>query len=61
MTIAGIMIAAYFIVGALVSALIWLILIASKRHDNKAKNVKRERLEANLFREANSKPGRFQT
>jgi hypothetical protein len=58
---AGILIAAYLIIGALVSALIWVILIASKRRENEAKNVKRGRLESKLFRETNTKPSRFQS
>jgi len=57
---AGILITVYLIVGALVSALIWIVLIASKRRENKAKNVKRERLDSNLFRESSNKPSRFQ-
>jgi hypothetical protein len=56
----GILIAAYLGTGALVSALIWTILIASKRPEHKAKNVKHGRLESNLFREANPKTSRFQ-
>jgi len=47
---AGILIAAYLVVEALASALIWVILIASKRRENKAKNVKRGRLQSKLFR-----------
>ena len=58
---AEILIAVYLIIGALVSALIWVILIASKRGENEAKNVKRGRLESKLFREANTKPSRFQS
>ena len=58
---AEILIATYLIIGALVSALIWVILIASKRRENKAKNVMRGRLESNLFREPNTKPSRFQS
>jgi hypothetical protein len=58
---AGILIAAYLIIGAFVSALIWVVLIASKRRENKAKSVKRERLESKLFRETNTKPSRFQS
>jgi len=57
----GILITAYLIIGALVSALIWVILIASKRRENKAKNMKREHLESNLFHEPNTKPSRFQS
>lgn len=56
---AVILITIYLGIGALASALIWIILIASKRHEDKAKNRKRERLESNLIREPNSKPGRF--
>jgi hypothetical protein len=57
---AGILITVYLVIGALASALIWIILVASKRLENKAKNVKRGRLESNLIREPNTKPGRFQ-
>ena len=60
-TMAGILIAAYLIIGALVFALIWVILIASKRRQNVAKSVKRGRLESKLFRETNTKPSRFQS
>ncbi len=56
---AGIFIAIYLVIGALASALIWVILIASKRRQNKAKNVKRGRLESNLIHEPNTKPSRF--
>jgi hypothetical protein len=56
----GILITAYLIIGALVSALIWVILIASKRRENKANNVNRERLESKLLREPSTKPSRFQ-
>ena len=55
---AGILIAAYLGIGALISALIWIILIASKRRENKAKNVKRERLKSNPLGEPNTKPSR---
>jgi hypothetical protein len=60
-TMAGILIAAYLIIGALVFALIWAMLIASKRRQNVAKSVKRGRLESKLFRETNTKPSRFQS
>ena len=56
----GILITTYLITGALASALIWIILIASKRLENKAKNVKRGRLESKLVRETNTKPSKFQ-
>lgn len=56
----GILIVAYLIIGALAFALIWIILIASKRRQNKAKMMKYERFESNLFREPSSKPSRFQ-
>jgi hypothetical protein len=55
----AILIAAYLVVGALASGLIWLILIASKRPEKKANNMKRGRLESALFRGANKKPSRF--
>jgi len=58
---AGILIAVYLILGALASGLIWIILIASKRRGDKARNVKRERLESNLFREPNTKTSRFRS
>ena len=58
---ATILITAYLVIGALVFAWIWIILIASKRRENKAKNANRERLESNLFHEPNTKPSRFQT
>jgi hypothetical protein len=56
---AGILIVIYLVVGALASALLWVILIASKRRSNKDKSVKRERSESNTFREKNTKPSRF--
>lgn len=60
MTMAEILVTAYLVVGAFASALIWVILIASKRRENKAKNTNVGRLEYNLFREPNTKPSRFQ-
>ena len=56
---AEILIIAYFVIGALASALIWIILIASKRSETNAENVKRGRLKSNLFREPSTKPSRF--
>ena len=56
---AGILITAYLVLGALVSGLIWIILVASKRREKKAKNVNRGRVEANLIREPSTKPSRF--
>ena len=58
---AEILVIAYLVIGAMVSALIWAILIVSKRRENKAKQVKRERLESNLFREPNTKASRFRS
>lgn len=57
---AAILIIAYLVLGALASALIWVIMIASKSRENKAKNVNPGRLESKLFREPNTKPSRFQ-
>ena len=57
---AGILITAYLVIGALAFVLIWAILIASKRRQKKVKNVSRGLLESNLFREPNSKPSRYQ-
>jgi hypothetical protein len=57
---AGILIAAYLGIGALVSALIWIVLIASKRRENKAKNIKSERLKSHPLGEPHTKPSRFQ-
>jgi len=59
MTMAEIFVTAYLGVGALAAALIWMALIASKRHDDKAKTVNHGRLEYHLFRERNTKPSRF--
>lgn len=56
----GILIATYLIIGALASALIWMVLMASKNPENKVKTVKRERLESKLFRKPSTKPSRFQ-
>ena len=39
MTIAEILVTAYLVVGAVASAFIWVILVASKGRQNKAKNV----------------------
>ena len=52
---AEILIVAYLVIGAFASALIWIILIASKRRESKAKNVKRGRLESSHFREPKTK------
>ena len=60
MTMAEIFVTAYLVVGALVAALIWMALIASKRRDEKAQKANYGRLEYNLFRERNTKPSRFQ-
>lgn len=49
-----ILIATYLILGALAFALIWAALIASKRRDNRAKIVNRERLESKIFRESHT-------
>jgi hypothetical protein len=57
---AEILITAYLVIGALAFALIWVILIASKRRENKAKNVSREHIESKLFHEPNTKTSRFQ-
>jgi len=59
MTMAEIFVTAYLGVGALAAALLWMALIASKRRDDKAKNVNHERSKFNLFRERNTKPSRF--
>ena len=61
MTMAEILITAYLGVGALAFALIWVILIASKRRENKVKKVNLGHLEYNLFREPNTKPSRSQS
>jgi hypothetical protein len=61
MTIAEILVTAYLVVGAVASAFIWVILVASKGRQNKAKNVNVGRLEYNLFRETNTKSSRFQS
>lgn len=58
---AGILITAYLVLGALVSGLIWVILIVSKRRQKNAKNMNRGRVESNLIREPNTKPSRFQS
>jgi hypothetical protein len=60
MTMAEFFVTAYLVVGALVAALIWIALVASKRRDEKARKVSFGRLEYNLFRERNTKPSRFQ-
>ena len=57
----AILITAYLVVGALVSALIWIILIASKRRENKAKSVNHEGVESKLFHEPNTNPSKFQS
>lgn len=53
-TMIAILITAYLVIGALVSALIWIILIASQRHESKAKKVNRGGVESNLFHEPNA-------
>jgi hypothetical protein len=55
----GILVAIYLVLGALASALIWIILIASKQRGNRAKDAKRERLESKLFSERSTKASRF--
>jgi hypothetical protein len=52
---AGILITAYLVLGALVFALIWIILIASKRRLKKAQTAKRGRLESSLYQEPSTK------
>jgi hypothetical protein len=59
MTVAEIFIGAYLIVGLLAAALIWIALIASKRRDDKAKDVNYDHLKYSPFRERNTKPSRF--
>lgn len=58
---AGILITAYLVIGALASGLIWLILVASKRREKKVKNLNRGRVESKLIREPSTKPSRFQS
>lgn len=58
---ATILIIVYLVIGALVSGLIWAILIASKRRENKAKRTQPERSESKIFHEPNTKPSRFQS
>jgi hypothetical protein len=49
------LITAYLVIGAFVSALIWVILIASKRRHNQTKNIDRGRVEAKLSHAPNAK------
>jgi hypothetical protein len=49
----------YLVIGALASGLIWAILIASKRRENKGKRAHPERSESQMFREPNTKPSKF--
>lgn len=55
----AILLVTYLIIGAFASALIWTILIASKRRNNKGISVKRRRSESNLFTGTNTKSSRF--
>ena len=57
----AILITAYLVIGALVSALIWIILIASKRYERKAENVNRGGVESKFFHERNAKPSKLQS
>lgn len=57
---ATVLIIVYLVIGALASGLIWAILIASKRRENKAKRATPERSESQIFREPNTKPSHFQ-
>ena len=57
----AIVITVYLIIGALVSALIWIILIASKRRENKAKNVDRGRVDSKLIHEPNTNTSKFRS
>lgn len=50
----------YLVIGALASGLIWAILIASKRRENKARRANLERSESKIFGEPNTKPSQFQ-
>jgi len=59
MTMAETLITAYLVVGAFASGLIWAVLIASKRREDKAKNVNIRRSSYTLLRESNTKPSRF--
>ena len=56
----GILIATYLIIGAFAFAFIWMILIASKRRENRVTSVQRGRSESNLFMEPNTETSRFQ-
>lgn len=57
-----ILIAAYLIIGAFVFALIWMVLIASKRRYNTAKNGNQEKSrEAVILRESQAKPSSFRS
>ena len=50
----GTLITIYLIIGAVAFGLIWSILIASKRRENRGMSVKRGRSESNLFMEPNT-------
>jgi hypothetical protein len=49
---------AYLIVGALASGLIWMALIASKRHEAKEETLSYDTVEYGSFREPSTKPSR---
>lgn len=57
---AEIFVTAYLLLGGIAAALIWTVLIASKRRDRREeKNVNHSALEySQLFREPNTKPSR---
>jgi hypothetical protein len=58
-TMVEILITAYLVAGAFASGLIWAVLIASKRREDKAKNINYRQSSYALFREGNTKPSRF--
>lgn len=58
---ATILIIVYLVIGALVSGLIWAILIASKRREDQSKRARPERSESTIFSEPNTKTSKFHT
>jgi hypothetical protein len=58
MSVAEICISAYLIVGAMATALILIVLKASKRRYNETKKLTYDQPEHNAFHEPNTKPSR---
>ena len=61
MTVLTICVSAFLTLGLLAAAVIWTALIASKRHDAKARSKELDRSGYGSLREPHTKPSRFQS